>query len=186
MSHKRYSLPTVDVKCRTITYKPVPQLTEAEIAAFWQRIRKDPETGCWIWQAGSRKSGKNDYGIVYLRGVAFLTHRVSYTLTRGPIPDDLTLDHLRESKVCSTTLCGNPCHLEPVSRAENARRMQAPKLKPTCKWGHPRETGKPCRGCNVMNVAKSQAKRADYYRELKAQNKRDERARKRTRRTEAA
>ncbi|RYF11406.1 MAG: HNH endonuclease, partial [Oxalobacteraceae bacterium] len=46
--------------------------------------------------------------------------RAAYAALKGPIPDGLTLDHLCENKICI-----NPAHLEPVTRAENARRYHA-------------------------------------------------------------
>lgn len=45
-------------------------------------------------------------------------HRFVYELLVGPIPAGLTIDHL-----CRVTSCVRPDHLEPVTNAENVRRM---------------------------------------------------------------
>lgn len=72
---------------------------------------------CWIWQG---RPGKNGYGRISLNDAAHYAHRVAYETFVGPIPDDLTVDHL-----CRVRMCINPAHLEPVTRAENTRRENA-------------------------------------------------------------
>ena len=76
---------------------------------------EDPDTGCWVWQRAMTRGG---YG--FRQGPA---HRYVYERERGPIPDDLTLDHL-----CRNPGCVNPDHLEPVTSAENTRRGRGAKL----------------------------------------------------------
>jgi hypothetical protein len=44
-------------------------------------------------------------------------HRFAYTLLKGPIPDELVIDHL-----CMNKGCVNPLHLEPVSQSTNIQR----------------------------------------------------------------
>ena len=96
---------------------------------FWGHVDKSPERdGCWVWTGSSSKPwpSAGEYGKYTNRGVA---HRVAYEMTVGPIPAGLELDHL-----CLNTLCVNPDHLEPVTRAENMRRRMA--LVTHCKNGH--------------------------------------------------
>ena len=80
----------------------------------------DEATGCWVWNRGVGSQGR--YGTAYRPGKGITTaHRVVYERHRGPIPDGLELDH-----TCPhgpNTLCVNPDHLEPVTHAENQRRM---------------------------------------------------------------
>jgi len=77
------------------------------------------DSGCWEWQGAVDRNG---YGKAYDpempagRRVDW-AHRVSYRRNVGDIPDGLDLDHL-----CQNTVCINPEHLEPVTRAEHARR----------------------------------------------------------------
>jgi hypothetical protein len=101
-------------------------------------VKQDDD--CWVWQGALNHGG---YGIVQLgRGIGTdKTHRVVYSALVGPIPEGLTLDHS-----CYNPACCNPEHLEPVTRAENARRQWAAgradpgrsnRLKTHCPYGHP-------------------------------------------------
>lgn len=125
------------------------------------------KTPCWIWQGGS----SHGYGIMYA-GAPHRAHRASYEHSVGPIPEGLTIDHL-----CRQTLCINPSHLEPVTAAENSRRMMAAigmeigarrvANRPNCKLGHPyvegsyrirRGGGRICKQCEATRGAENFAK----------------------------
>lgn len=96
---------------------------------FWSHVAKGAEPdSCWMWTGSSSKPTPTaaEYGKYTSRGVA---HRVAYELLVGVIPDGLELDHL-----CCNTLCVNPAHLEPVTRAENMRRRM--ERMTHCKRGH--------------------------------------------------
>lgn len=81
--------------------------------------------GCWEWTGCTNSKG---YGCVHHDGKVRLTHRVSYELLVGQIPDGLQIDHL-----CRNKRCCNPKHLEAVTAQENTRRAQGDR----CKYGHP-------------------------------------------------
>lgn len=89
---------------------------------FWSKVDKDgpvprynwAEGACWMWTAAK----SNGYGIVGVAGTSIGAHRMAYMLSIGPIPEGLELDHL-----CRNPGCVNPGHLEPVTRAENIRRI---------------------------------------------------------------
>lgn len=66
---------------------------------------------CWPWTGSIRK--RDGYGVF----AGFMAHRYMWEFMVGPIPDGYTIDHL-----CARRDCVNPYHLEPVTRAENARR----------------------------------------------------------------
>jgi hypothetical protein len=121
----------------------------------------EPNSGCWLWTGNALPSG---YGTVWADRTNRLAHRVSYKYHVGPIPAGMELDHL-----CRTRCCVNPAHLEPVTRAENARRSPiSGHAKTHCCHGHEynqattyisRKTGKRhCRTC-ARDAARNYQKR---------------------------
>lgn len=107
-----------------------PVLSEDQIRAFWSKVRKTDT--CWIW-SGSVTNMRNPYGRITLSGFLYLSHRISYELHKGSIPEGLVLDHL-----CRTPRCVNPDHLEAVTVAENNLRGVNgwKRIESHCKHGH--------------------------------------------------
>lgn len=70
---------------------------------FEEKYCPEPNTGCWLWTGGTSKEG---YGRIVVGGKKAGTHRVSWELHRGPIPDGLCVLHR-----CDTPPCVNPGHL---------------------------------------------------------------------------
>lgn len=125
------------------------------------------ESGCWEWQGFTHKE-PNPYGEMSYRGKAQRTHRLSYTLFKGPIPEGLDICHR-----CDYKRCINPEHLFTGTHRDNMMDMRAKgKLhqwqKDTCKRGHPFDTentsykvskiGNPVRVCNICEKARSRLK----------------------------
>lgn len=121
------------------------------------------ESGCWEWTHYIEKSG---YAKLWVDRRAVMAHRFSYEFHIGPIPEGLELDHL-----CRVRHCVNPWHLEPVTTAENVRRMVEHRTpyqhsRDACPNGHPYDaentittrTGRACATC------KRDANRAYYER----------------------
>lgn len=120
------------------------------------------EHGCWIFQGCRLKSG---YGRTSWNGRLWLTHRVTYSILVGEIPDHLEIDH-----ICKNKPCCNPEHLEPVTRSENLRRgtqwyhvLERECSKTFCPRGHPynatntyftTEGHRQCRACKRIALDK--------------------------------
>lgn len=85
-----------------------------EITLDWikENVEVDEQSGCWIWQKATHKSG---YGQLGVDGITKLVHRVVYELVNGPIAPGLVLDH----KDCISNACCNPEHLRPTTIGNN-------------------------------------------------------------------
>ena len=98
---------------------------------LWAKISPEPNSGCWLWDAGGNGNG---YGRFRYAGRQRYAHRVVYELLVGPIPDGLQIDHL-----CRVRCCVNPQHMQPVTQQENIRRGLAgahEAVKTHCPHGH--------------------------------------------------
>jgi hypothetical protein len=107
-------------------YRPARPIDIAyfERTDFWANVGRQAPTDCWLW---TKSVGSHGYGQA---GRGFLAHRVAWALTNGPIPDNLTIDH-----ICRERRCCNPAHLRPMENVENAR-MNGNFVKTHCKRGH--------------------------------------------------
>lgn len=82
------------------------------------------ENGCWEVNGWKDKDGYTFVSIGSGPGRKKRTHRFTYELHKGKIPEGLTIDHL-----CKNEGCCNPDHLEAVTQAENNRRSETFKLE---------------------------------------------------------
>jgi hypothetical protein len=116
---------------------PVGKYQVPIVDRFWARVQKSD--GCWEW-TGAVNSRNGGYGVIGISGSRKLTvtHRLSWEIHHGPIPDGLWVLHR-----CDNRKCCNPEHLFLGTHADNMRDMTAKGRqanqnteKPECKYGH--------------------------------------------------
>lgn len=112
-------------------------------------------TDCWVWSGAKSSKG---YGCLWSGGKSHLAHRFVYELMIEPLTPGAQVDHK-----CRNILCVNPDHLEPVTHAENMRRVS--EAYKVCKAGHAmteentivkqRAEGRVSRECRACSVEAS-------------------------------
>lgn len=140
-------------------------------------VAADPALGrCWLWTSRVKSNG---YGRAWFRGRVAMAHRAIYELLVGPIPIDMTLDHLCHNADatcpggtgCAHRACVNPAHMDPVEQGANYRRSpNSASARTHCPQGHPydkantyrlpsRPTARYCRECNNERGRRRRAER---------------------------
>lgn len=141
----------------------MPKHTPA-IERFWAKVAV--AESCWLWLGGRTEKG---YGTFWDGTRKTLAHRFAYELLVGPIPEGLTIDHVK-ARGCVHRHCVNPAHLEPVTRGENVMRGETVSAiharKTHCPNGHPYDVidsagARRCRRCHAaVELARYHRKKA--------------------------
>lgn len=87
---------------------------------FWAKTKRDPETGCRIWQAGFFTDG---YGAFQMGGKVRRAHTVAWELTNGPVPKGMKVCHYCPGG--DNPACSEPSHLWLGTSGDNMKDMVA-------------------------------------------------------------
>ncbi len=99
--------------------KPIPSLTEADIARFWSKVDQGggPDA-CHLWLAGKQRPPGLPYGkFTVQHTITLAAHRVAYYLSRGVDPGDLEVCH--NCPAGDNPACCNDNHLWLGTAADN-------------------------------------------------------------------
>ena len=131
---------------------------------FWSRVNVGGESECWPFLMSTGNLGYGQIGWAENgKTQMVLAHRVAWELTVGPIPGDLTIDH-----ICRNRICCNPNHLRLLTNEENGR-DNGNARKTHCPHGHPysaentrldRHGHRYCKTCHRASSAARSAKKA--------------------------
>lgn len=86
------------------------------IRRFLAKVDQIEPDACWRWTGC--KTRKN-YGRFHYAGKTRWSHRLSYAMFVGPIPEGMTVDHK-----CFNAWCCNPDHLQLLTYHDNCCRKE--------------------------------------------------------------
>lgn len=80
------------------------------------KIERVPESGCWLWTGATSDFGHGLIGLGRRHEGLGRTHRVSWELVNGQVPEDAYVLHK-----CDVACCCNPSHLYLGTLKDNSR-----------------------------------------------------------------
>ncbi len=75
----------------------LPEWNRFALLRLRSYAERDEQTGCLVWKGALWGSG---YGGINYKGIRYLTHRFSWLVQRGPIPDGLLVCHSCDNRPC--------------------------------------------------------------------------------------
>lgn len=92
---------------------------------FWAKVEKSGQGQCWLWKASVNGGGYGQIWESLPSRKRWDTHRFSWVLHNGPIPEGLHVLH-----TCDVKRCVNPNHLYLGSNSQNTQDAIARGQKP--------------------------------------------------------
>jgi len=86
------------------------------VKRFWSYVEITGLFDCWLWKGSKNKQGYGSFGTG--NGKLIRTHRFSYLINIGSIPNGLQVNHK-----CHNPSCVNPAHLYVGTQKENIADM---------------------------------------------------------------
>lgn len=97
----------------------ISETIQSHLPDLWQRVaaRCVWIGDCFVWQGAT----SHGYGRISVEGRLVPVHRIAYQYVHGPIPQGLTIDHVKQ-RGCQSRGCCHAPHLEAVTHRENLLR----------------------------------------------------------------
>jgi hypothetical protein len=99
-------------------------VTKSDLKRFWEKVKVDPATGCWIWTAAVRTWKKEPwdggFGAFRMDGKTHRAHKIAYRILFGCFPPrGKVLLHGCDNRRCVNVLE----HIQPGTQLQNVADM---------------------------------------------------------------
>ena len=100
------------------TYIAIGHILESTAfrSRFWSHVPSRPVDRCWLWAGAKNPKGYGSVRVGGRGGVSISAPRVSFLISKGPIPPGLHVLHN-----CDVPSCVNPAHLRLGTNADNVK-----------------------------------------------------------------